>query len=500
MSATSSAPAGLPSVAQARPASRLISIAGGSAGNVIEWFDFLAYSIFSIYFSKAFFPGGNMTVQLLNTAAIAAVGYVVRPLGSWLIGVLADRKGRRVALSLSVAMMSVGSMIIACTPTYATIGVAAPVVLVVARLLQGFSMGGEAGTSATYLSEMAPAGRRGFFVGFVQVTVVLGQLIALGLLLLLQFVFLTPAQLDAWGWRIPFAIGGVLALFALFLRRGIAETDAFTHSRAAREPLLKVLLRYRREVLLTIGISVGGTVSFYTFTIYLQKYMVNTAGFSRDRATLIATIGLVIYMFCQPLFGLLSDKIGRKPVMLIFGVGGTFLTVPTMLMSDRIAVMAQGRIEQIGSPADVYLHPSTPFVASFLGETNLLPGLCRGLDGSHVVVQFRDGSLGRARLPRIGRAPGSGSATQVSIRPERIRILGQAPPGDADSLIDGTLARCTFLGRHARCLVQAGGQQIIVSTTDWSEISAIEPGSVVRLAWRSDDAQCLAEAKETTTR
>ncbi|MEJ1978200.1 MAG: MFS transporter [Acetobacteraceae bacterium] len=330
MSATSSAPAGLPSVAQARPASRLISIAGGSAGNVIEWFDFLAYSIFSIYFSKAFFPGGNMTVQLLNTAAIAAVGYVVRPLGSWLIGVLADRKGRRVALSLSVAMMSVGSMIIACTPTYATIGVAAPVVLVVARLLQGFSMGGEAGTSATYLSEMAPAGRRGFFVGFVQVTVVLGQLIALGLLLLLQFVFLTPAQLDAWGWRIPFAIGGVLALFALFLRRGIAETDAFTHSRAAREPLLKVLLRYRREVLLTIGISVGGTVSFYTFTIYLQKYMVNTAGFSRDRATLIATIGLVIYMFCQPLFGLLSDKIGRKPVMLIFGVGGTFLTVPIM--------------------------------------------------------------------------------------------------------------------------------------------------------------------------
>jgi MFS transporter, MHS family, alpha-ketoglutarate permease len=311
--------------------SRLLSIAGGSAGNVIEWFDFLTYSIFAIYFSKAFFPGGDMTVQLLNTAAIAAVGYVVRPLGSWLIGVLADRKGRRTALSLSVAMMSVGSMIIACTPTYATIGVAAPVVLVVARLLQGFSMGGEAGTSATYLSEMAPPGRRGFFVGFVQVTVVLGQLLALGLLLVLQFVFLTPAQLDAWGWRIPFAIGGALSLFALFLRRGIAETDAFVHNRAAaRTPLLPILLRYRREVLLTIGISVGGTVSFYTFTIYLQKYMVNTAGFTRDRATLIATIGLVIYMFCQPLFGLLSDKVGRKPVMLIFGVGGTFLTVPIM--------------------------------------------------------------------------------------------------------------------------------------------------------------------------
>ncbi len=311
--------------------SRLLSIAGGSAGNVIEWFDFLAYSIFSIYFSKAFFPGGNMTAQLLNTAAIAAVGYVVRPLGSWLIGMLADRRGRRVALSLSVAMMSVGSLIIACTPTYATIGVAAPVVLVVARLLQGFSMGGEAGTSATYLSEMAPPGRRGFFVGFVQVTVVLGQLLALAVLLALQFVFLTPAQLDAWGWRIPFVIGGALSLFALVLRRGIAETAAFERTRAApRQPLWPVLWRYRRAVLLTIGISIGGTVAFYTFTIYLQKYMVNTAGFSRDRATLIATIGLVIYMFCQPLFGLLSDWIGRKPVMLIFGIGGTFLTVPIM--------------------------------------------------------------------------------------------------------------------------------------------------------------------------
>jgi MHS family alpha-ketoglutarate permease-like MFS transporter len=313
---------------------RLTSIIGGAAGNVIEWYDFLAYSIFAIYFSKAFFPGDNMTVQLLNTAAIAAVGYIVRPLGSWLIGVLADRYGRRLALSLSVAMMSVGSLIIALTPTYATIGVAAPVVLVIARLLQGFSMGGEAGTSATYLSEMAPPGRRGFFVGFVQVTVVLGQLVALGLLLLLQYLLLTPAQLDDWGWRIPFALGGILAVFALYLRRGIDETDAFEHGRSATPPaqenLLAVLLRYRRQVLLSIGISIGGTVSFYTFTIYLQKYMVNTSGFSRDRATLIATGALIIYAFFQPLYGWLSDRIGRRPVLLIFGLGGTFLTVPIM--------------------------------------------------------------------------------------------------------------------------------------------------------------------------
>jgi MHS family alpha-ketoglutarate permease-like MFS transporter len=192
---------------------------------------------------------------------------------------------------------------------------------------------------------MAPPGRRGFFVGFVQVTVVLGQLVALGLLLLLQYLLLTPAQLDDWGWRIPFALGGILAVFALYLRRGIDETDAFERGRSAatpaRENLLAVLLRYRRQVLLSIGISIGGTVSFYTFTIYLQKYMVNTAGFSRDRATLIATGALVIYTFFQPLYGWLSDRIGRRPVMLIFGLGGTFLTVPIM--------QALGRTHSVGT-------------------------------------------------------------------------------------------------------------------------------------------------------
>jgi MFS transporter, MHS family, alpha-ketoglutarate permease len=348
MSATTHDPHDLAAtaVASARR-TRLRSIIGGSAGNVIEWYDFLAYSIFSIYFSKAFFPGGNQTAQLLNAAAVAAIGFIVRPLGSWAIGALADRRGRRVALSLSVAMMSVGSLIIALTPTYATIGVAAPAVLVVARLLQGFSMGGEAGTSATYLSEMAPTGRRGFFVGFVQVTVVMGQLLALALMLVLQRLLLSPMQLEQWGWRIPFAIGGVLAVFALYLRRGIAETDAFERHEARSAALaehgglLVLLLRYRRETLITIGISIGGTVAFYTFTVYLQKFMVNTSGFNRNEATLITTIALVIYTFCQPLIGLLSDLVGRKPVLLMFGVGGTFLTCRSCTRSARLTARSR---------------------------------------------------------------------------------------------------------------------------------------------------------------
>lgn len=332
-------PLSLPATPAARR-ERLRSIIGGSAGNVIEWYDFLAYSIFSIYFSHAFFPHGNRTAQLLDAAAVAAIGYIVRPLGSWAIGALADRRGRRAALSLSVAMMSVGSLIVALTPTYASIGVAAPAVLVCARLLQGFSMGGEAGTSATYLSEMAPTGRRGFFVGFVQVTVVMGQLVALALMLFLQQFVLTPTQLEQWGWRIPFVVGGALSVFALYLRRGIAETDAFEREGGAhaggqsqtaeRGSLLALLIQHRRQTLWTIGISIGGTVAFYTFTIYLQKFMVNTTGFSRNTATLIATVALVIYMGFQPLYGLLSDLVGRRPVMMIFGIGGTFLTVPLM--------------------------------------------------------------------------------------------------------------------------------------------------------------------------
>src|ERR1700730_2505604 len=154
---------------------RLRSIIGGSIGNLIEWYDFLIYSIFAVYFANSFFPQGDATAQLLNAAAVAAIGYIVRPLGSWLMGRYADRHGRRAALALSVSLMCGGSMLIAVTPTYARIGVWAPVLLVMARLLQGLSMGGEYGTSATYLSEMAPRNRRGFFIGFLQVSVVCGQ-------------------------------------------------------------------------------------------------------------------------------------------------------------------------------------------------------------------------------------------------------------------------------------------------------------------------------------
>ena len=162
-----------------------------------------------------------------------------------------------------------------------------------------------------------------------------------------------------------------------------------------------------------------------------------------------------------------------------------------MMMSDRIAVMADGKIIQIGSPADVYLHPATPFVAGFLGETNLLPGTCCGLVGDHVVIRFRNGKLGHAGIPRFGGRPAPGDAVLASIRPERIRIL--KPGQSADSLIEGTVVSCAFLGRHARYVIDADSQLVVVSTTDWSQASALAPGTQVRLGWLSEDAQGLVD-------
>ncbi|WP_322015620.1 MFS transporter [Paraburkholderia sp. J12] len=308
---------------------RIRSIVGGLAGNLIEWYDFLAYSIFSIYFAKSFFPGDKPTVQLMNTAAIAAVGYVARPLGSWLVGFYADRHGRKSALTWSVAAMCVGSLMIALTPDYASIGVLAPIVLIAARLLQGLSMGGEYGTSATYLSEISPANRRGFYLGFLQVSVVAGQLVALALMLVMQNLLMTAQQIERWGWRVPFLIGGALALFALYMRRNVTESEAFERGARAPGPSVIVQLRQHwRQILLAIGITVGGTVGFYTFTVYMQKYLVNTVGLSKEMSTLVSAGALLLYMPLQPLFGLASDVFGRRPVLIAFGLSTTLFSVP----------------------------------------------------------------------------------------------------------------------------------------------------------------------------
>jgi MHS family alpha-ketoglutarate permease-like MFS transporter len=311
---------------------RLRAIFGGSIGNLIEWYDWYTYAAFAIYFAPSFFPKtDDPTVQLLNTAAVFGVGFLMRPIGGWVMGRYADRHGRKAALTLSVTLMCLGSLIIAVTPTYQTIGIAAPTLLVIARLIQGFSVGGEYGTSATYMSEIATPSSRGFYSGILYVTLIMGQLLALAVLMVLQFFLLDAHQLEAWGWRIPFVIGAIAAVAALYLRRNLVETDAFKNKAAAPEAgQLTLLLKHPREVLIVVGLTMGGTLFFYTFTTYMQKFLVNTVGLSKGESTLVSTANLFIFMLLQPLMGALSDRYGRRPMLIVFGVLALFGTVPLL--------------------------------------------------------------------------------------------------------------------------------------------------------------------------
>ena len=323
---------------------RLKSIIGGSIGNLVEWYDWYVYAAFSLYFASIFFPPSNPTIQLLNAAAVFAVGFIVRPIGGWVMGWYADRHGRKAALTFSVMLMCAGSLLISVTPSYADIGAFSPAILVFARIVQGLSLGGEYGTSATYLSEMATHRNRGFYSSFQYVTLIMGQLIALSVLILLQQVFLTPEELERWGWRIPFAIGGLLAIAAVYIRRGIEETPSFEQARiaGARGGLIHLIQSHPRQILIVIGLTLGGTVAFYTFTTYAQKFLVNTAGWSKDDATWVTALALFVFMMLQPAFGALSDRIGRRPLLIAFGVAGTLLTVPILTALGQTSNIWQG--------------------------------------------------------------------------------------------------------------------------------------------------------------
>lgn len=307
---------------------RLKSIIGGSAGNLVEWYDWYVYSAFTLYFAPVFFPSGNQTAELLSAAAVFAVGFLMRPIGAWVMGIYADRHGRKSGLTLSVTLMCLGSLLIAVTPGHDSIGIFAPAILVFARLMQGLSVGGEYGASATYLSEMAGKDRRGFFSSFQYVTLISGQLLALVVLLILQRV-LAPEQLSSWGWRIPFAIGGVLAIAVFYIRRGLVETQSFNNAKSSGKPKSSgwtLFTKYPKEAFMVVALTAGGTLAFYTYTTYLQKFLVNTSGFSKEAATEITTAALFIFMLVQPVAGALSDKIGRKPIMVSFGVLGVLFT------------------------------------------------------------------------------------------------------------------------------------------------------------------------------
>ena len=323
---------------------RIKAIFIGSVGNLVEWYDFYAYAAFALYFASNFFPHSDPVVQQLDAALLFAAGFLVRPLGGWMFGSLADYHGRRGALMLSVGLMCFGSLMIALTPTYETIGILAPILLGVARIIQGLSLGGEYGTSATYLTEMADHRHRGFYSSFQYVTLIGGQLCAIVVLLVLQQMFLTPDQLRAWGWRIPFFIGALLAIIALIMRRNLHETDDFVAGKevARRENPIKALLNYPREVLLVVGLTMGGTTAFYTYTTYMQKFLKLSVGLNDTETTLVTAGSLLFALVLQPTYGALSDRIGRKTLLIWFGVTGTLFTIPLLnaLQATQSAIVA----------------------------------------------------------------------------------------------------------------------------------------------------------------
>ncbi|KRE81689.1 MFS transporter [Arthrobacter sp. Soil763] len=326
-------------ITAAPPVSRTRQLAAATVGNIVEWFDWYVYSMLALYFSSQFFPKtGDPVVPLLSAMAIFAVGFFMRPLGGLLGGMVADRLGRKKALTATVMLMGVGSLLVAVAPTYDQVGVLSPVLLVLARLLQGLSTGGEFAASSTFLVESAPEGRRGFFSSFLYIGATLGNVVAIASVALLVAV-LPDAAMHEWGWRIPFAIGTLGAVAGLFIRRFAEETltvpddgDPSTpaSAKAARPSAFEFIRTHPKECLLVFAINAAPTLFFYVFSSYLPTYAHLTVGFDMKNALFVGLISLTYFAILQPLMGILSDRIGRKPLLLAFGGGFTLLTIPLL--------------------------------------------------------------------------------------------------------------------------------------------------------------------------
>ncbi|MFI6105989.1 MFS transporter [Streptomyces sp. NPDC051310] len=312
------------------PARGFRQLVAGAVGNVVEWYDWHVYTFLAVYIAAEIFPAhaGNPLVPLLATFAVFAVGFFARPVGGLLLGAVADRHGRRTALTTTVLLMGASCLLIAVTPTYATAGMLGPVLLVLARLLQGVSAGGEFTASTTFLVESAGHGRRGLFSSFHYVSATIGQVLASGTATLIVFT-LSEQDMHDWGWRLPFLLGAVLSLAGLWIRRG-AEEPRGRWQMERRPGLFHALRHHPRESFLICGITIGGTIAFYTWTAYLPTYAQVNHGFDKGQALLVGTVSLVFFALIQPLGGLLSDRLGRRPLLIGFAAGTAVLCVPLL--------------------------------------------------------------------------------------------------------------------------------------------------------------------------
>lgn len=320
-----------PGAPAAQRQSRAKTLMGAGVGNALEWFDWNIYAIFAAFFATQFFDSSDPISALLSTLAVFAVGFVARPFGGLVFGWISDRKGRRAAMTLSVAAAAGGSFAIGLSPTYGSIGVGASVILLVARLVQGLAHGGELPSAQTYIAEAAPAGRRGLWASLIYFSGTLGVIAGTGLGAVLT-VLLDGDQMASWGWRIPFILGGFFGLYALVMRRRMAETEVFEEDVAGhgatrqREPLWPAILRHRKQALQVVGMTVGVTIVYYAWAISAPQYAISSRGVDPTGALWAGLLANLVFIAALPLWGALSDRIGRKPVLLI-SLGGLIVAI-----------------------------------------------------------------------------------------------------------------------------------------------------------------------------
>lgn len=316
-------------------ASRIKGIVGAASGNLVEWFDFYIYAVFAVYFTKALTaPDMDPATQSIYVWGVFAASFFMRPIGSWLFGRIADKHGRKKSMVISICLMAVSSFLFAMLPTYEQVGMAAPFLLLMVRLLQGLSVGGEYGAVATYMSELGLKGQRGFFSSFQYVTLTGGQLLA-SLLGVLFLTFMSEQQLLDGGWRIPFVIGGVAAILSLLARSRLEETLSVDESDKEESGSLKELFKnHWRTFLLVVGYTSAGSLSFYVITVYSKTYLTNI-GVDAKTVGLIMTGCIFVLMVAQPFFGILSDKIGRRNSMLLFSGLMAIFIYPVMAIGMR---------------------------------------------------------------------------------------------------------------------------------------------------------------------
>ena len=316
------------SISQITP--KPLQITAAVIGNALEWYDFIVFGFFTVVISRLFFPSDSQYASLLLTTGTFGVGFFMRPVGGVFLGIYADRRGRKAALLMVIILMTVAIAMIAVAPTYAAIGIGAPLIMVLARLLQGFSAGGEFASATAFLTEIAPAGRRGLYGSW--------QMVGQGLAVLLGAILgtlltrsLTPEALDSWGWRIPFLFGLIIGPVGLYIRRNLDETSAFLQSNrssAGQQGSGGVLLSHVKEMLACLGMVVSGTISFYVILIYIPTFARTQLHLPLDQAFLAQSIGLACEVVLIPICGALSDHVGRKPVMITALVLDLLVTYP----------------------------------------------------------------------------------------------------------------------------------------------------------------------------